>query len=271
MAWGLSIEKKAEKLLPPQDFKPDIFDSIIEAQKKEVERGWRILMVGVVVEVVAALGISIISGLEIADLSEKTAAAHLEAKQAETNSAASYERAANAEKEAGQANERAAKFDADRVVIEKEAEEIRETNFLLQTKLVTLETAIKWRTITPDQETNLVKELKPFTQANLMLRFPVNVSVVGDIAESRRYAERISDVLTKCGFDVKFDDGINFGMSKTNGLVFAVPPHMIKPIPIQATLILVAFRNEKIPVIDETDDQVDNGILQIWVLPKPEE
>ena len=94
--WGLSIEKKAEKLLPPADFKPDIFDNIVERQKKEVERGWRILMTGIVVEVFAAFGISVISGLEIADLKVKAAGANFEAKQAE--------------KEAGQANERAAKL-----------------------------------------------------------------------------------------------------------------------------------------------------------------
>jgi hypothetical protein len=80
--WGLSIEKKAEKLIPPADFKPDIFKGVLESQKSEMERGWRILMAGITVEVVAALGISIISGLEIADLTEKSAAANLEAKQA---------------------------------------------------------------------------------------------------------------------------------------------------------------------------------------------
>ena|SRR5208283_3815908 len=80
--WGLLVEKKAEKNLPPADFKPDIFEDVLAAQKREVERGWRILMAGIVIEVVAAFGVSIISGLEIADLTEKSATANLEAKQA---------------------------------------------------------------------------------------------------------------------------------------------------------------------------------------------
>jgi hypothetical protein len=70
--WGLIVEKKAEKNLPPEDFNPDIFEDILALQKKEVERGWRILMTGIVVEVVAALGISVISSLEIANLTDKS-------------------------------------------------------------------------------------------------------------------------------------------------------------------------------------------------------
>ena len=69
--WGLVIEKRAEKYSPPADFKPDIFADIADAQKAELERGWRILMLGIVFEVVAALGISVISSLEIADLTDK--------------------------------------------------------------------------------------------------------------------------------------------------------------------------------------------------------
>lgn len=72
LVWrGLKIEKDAEKLLPPENFKSDIFGDIVEKYKAEIERGWRILMRGVIIEVVAALGISIISGLEIAELNAK--------------------------------------------------------------------------------------------------------------------------------------------------------------------------------------------------------
>lgn len=45
------------------------------------------------------------------------------------------ERAANALKQAGESNERASKFDADRALIAKQAEEIRATNLVLQAKL----------------------------------------------------------------------------------------------------------------------------------------
>ena len=72
--WGLAVEKKAEKLLPPENFKPaaDLYADIIQTQKSELERGWRLLMTGIVFEVVAAFGISIISGLEIAEATERT-------------------------------------------------------------------------------------------------------------------------------------------------------------------------------------------------------
>lgn len=69
--YGLKVEKAAEKHMPPQDFKPDVFEDIVEVQKRKLERGWKILMTGIVMEVIAALGISIISGLESANLTEK--------------------------------------------------------------------------------------------------------------------------------------------------------------------------------------------------------
>jgi hypothetical protein len=71
--WGHRLEKKAADLIPPENFDPNIFGDIVERQKTEVARGWRILMTGIIFEVVAAFGISVISGLEIADLNIKTA------------------------------------------------------------------------------------------------------------------------------------------------------------------------------------------------------
>jgi hypothetical protein len=88
--WGLRVEKEAEKFLPPEDFKPGLFDDIIKRQKREVERGWRILMTGIVFEVVAAFGISIISGIEMANLED-------EASQAEKDAAFANERASSNE------------------------------------------------------------------------------------------------------------------------------------------------------------------------------
>src|SRR5437867_1249925 len=97
--WGLKVEKKAERYLPPSDFGKDIFDDILTLQKKELDRGWRILMTGIIMEVVAALLISVISGLEIADLQSKTAAAN---------------------KLAGLANERASSNELARAELEKQ-------------------------------------------------------------------------------------------------------------------------------------------------------
>jgi len=188
VAWGLAVENKAEKKIPPPDFRPDIFADIAEAQKREVERSWKILMTGIVFEVVAAFGISVISGLEIADLKDKSAAATLEAKQAA--------------KQAGEANERAAKFDADRVMVEKEAEEIRGTNFVLQAKLLELEGKQKPRTITSEQQTNLIACLSRAPQKG---KINIFASVID--AEALDFALQICDVLTKAGFDAHCPTG----------------------------------------------------------------
>ena len=77
VAWGLRVEKLAERKLPPSDFKTDIFEDVVGEAKRGIERGWRILMAGIIIEVVAAFGISIISGLEVASLT-------LEARRAES-------------------------------------------------------------------------------------------------------------------------------------------------------------------------------------------
>lgn len=71
-------------MIPPSEFDGDrdIYSDIVKAQKKEEHRGWKILMTGIVIEVVAAFGITVISGLETARLSDKAAFATLDAKQA---------------------------------------------------------------------------------------------------------------------------------------------------------------------------------------------
>lgn len=70
--WGLKIEKDAERRLPPDDFNPDIFENVVSLLKKEIEKGWRILMIGIALEVVAALGVCIISGFEVAASNERS-------------------------------------------------------------------------------------------------------------------------------------------------------------------------------------------------------
>src|ERR1035437_1135236 len=75
--WGLNVEKAGEKMLPPSDFRPDVFNDIAEAAKSKMERGLRILKIGFIFEVAAALGISVISGLEIVDLTDKASVANL--------------------------------------------------------------------------------------------------------------------------------------------------------------------------------------------------
>jgi hypothetical protein len=111
---GLSIESNAETLLPPDSFRRDIFGDIIERYRSEIKHGEKLVRIGVIIEVVAALGISIVSGLESATLSERTS-------QAEKDAAVSKQ-------EAAQANERAANTESNNLVLQKE----------LQPRIITL-------------------------------------------------------------------------------------------------------------------------------------
>ena len=74
--WGLKLEKDAE---PKENL--DAFVDDIKCRKLRARLGWRLLMWGVAIEVVAALGISVISGLENAEAnlaSEKLKQSNLE-------------------------------------------------------------------------------------------------------------------------------------------------------------------------------------------------
>jgi hypothetical protein len=172
--WGLVVEKKAEKFVIPSDFKQDIFQDLVDEQKKQLERGWRILMTGIVIEVIAALGISVMSGLEIADLTDKTANANLAAKQAESDSS-------EARKQAGEANERAANTESN--------------NLVLQTLVLKLEAKSRWRTIEPEQKRNFIELTKK------VLPFPIRVRMASNAnAETESYGNRIRELLDAAGF-----------------------------------------------------------------------
>ena len=82
--YGLRIEKRAERKLSPADLSPEVFQDGILTLKRELERGWRILMTGIVVEVVAAFGITVLSGLEVAALNDEAAKARLRVAELET-------------------------------------------------------------------------------------------------------------------------------------------------------------------------------------------
>jgi hypothetical protein len=209
LVWrGLKIEKNAEKLLPPDDFKPDIFGDIIEKYKSEMERGWKILMRGIVIEVVAALGISIISGLEIADLTDKSEHANLAAKQAEEDSAKANERAAVLEKtnailftigerareSAANATEAAEKAAADRLSIERQVEEFRQTNLVLQTTVLELEAKNQDRKIAQEQMVKFLISLGDSARGK-----PVWMCVRHPDRETTAYYRQVAGLLTVIG------------------------------------------------------------------------
>ncbi len=204
--WGLRVEKKAERKMPPADFNPDIFDDVVESQKSELERGWRILMTGIVVEVVAALSVSVISSLEIAE---------------------SNERAQIAQREASQANERAARFDADRVRIEKQAEEIRSTNFVLQARVLELENKTGRRKLTDDQIRIITKFLEATPRGKVLFDW------VADDEEVTLYKTQLADLFKRLGYGLEDRRqwmstsspivGLRIGIMDTN----SPPPHAV--------------------------------------------
>lgn len=160
--WGLLIEKRAEKHIPPADFHHDIFKDVVASQKSKLERGWRILMTGIVVEVVAALGISVISGLEIADLTEKSAVANLEAKPAG--------------KDAADAKLLAANTESNNLVLRARVE-------LLQARRISIE-----------QEKKFIEILKNSP------KFPVKVFVGTRDGETEDYANEVRTMLDAAGY-----------------------------------------------------------------------
>lgn len=180
--WGLMIEKRAEKLAIPSDFKPDLFRDVTEKQKIELERGWRILMAGIAIEVIAAFGISIMSGLEIANLNDKSAQSNQLAKQAEFD--------------ADQASERASKLDSARAIIEKEAEEIRSTNLVLQARLLDLESKIQPRMITQKQREDFINFLTNSPRGSITIgcRHPD--------AETINFMQQVHSLLADSGFTI---------------------------------------------------------------------
>jgi len=231
--WGLKIEKRAEKLMPPESFKPDLFEDIISNQKAELDRGWRILMFGILFEVVAAFGISVISGLEIADLSETTTK--------------SMERTALVES----------------------------NNLVLRSNVVALEAAVQWRTITTAEATNVINLLAPVASVLPSGQKSVSVMAEGaDNPETRRYANRIVEVLRGCGFDAHPAGGLRIGTTQS-GIIGAEgvwievrnrtnpPPHALP--------ILRAFQSLKTKsLVAKQDTGTAEGLVVIRVLAKPE-
>jgi hypothetical protein len=160
---------------------------------------------GLLIEVVASHEVYAISDLQNAKIKQEAGEAMARASHSESNSAqvllqvaglnkeAADARltAGNAEKEAGQANARAAKFDADRAMIAKEAEEIRSTNFTLS---IELQKMTQDRTITASQRLAFVNFFKSIPKKSLWV---VTASRSG---ESGRFANKIRALLDAAGY-----------------------------------------------------------------------
>jgi hypothetical protein len=216
--WGLLIEKESEKYIPPADFKRDIFDDIVKAQKSKLDRGWRILMAGIIIEVVAALLISIISGLEMASLNDKAEQASERAANTEsnnlvlqarvlvltaqmqemTNSLAVVGKTANDTRDLlGQSNTTAVLSETKIVLAEasKVATDVR--SIVANSNLVSLKIASADRIITTEKSEKFIKLLQNVP------RGPVTVFINGNSGgEVQNYAEQIRVMIGSAGYDV---------------------------------------------------------------------
>ncbi len=210
--WGLKIEKEAERLLVPADFKPDIFEDVIAPYKAKIERGWRILMTGIVMEVVAALILSVISGLEIASANDQAAKAtervstnELRVAELEKEAAQLLAVGETAKKSAAQATEEAEKA-------KTEHEKAETGRLVLQAKVLELEqqaaqtgvnasNALAFsknalpRRLTNEQKLKLLSLLKNVPKAKFGWNIPP------EVADAWGLGTDVGQVMVQAGFE----------------------------------------------------------------------
>jgi hypothetical protein len=158
-----------------------------------------LLVVGLILEMAEASK----SDVHVAEAEKEVAALQLEVEQTSNNVAQVNEQiasaktqAADALKDAAQANERAAKFDADRALVEKEAEQIRSTNLELQAEIVQLNSKIQPRTLVGQQENTFTNFLRSYPKGRVFV-----MASLWD-TEATEYAKEIESALKISGFDV---------------------------------------------------------------------
>lgn len=148
-------------------------------------------------------------------------------------------KASNAWKMAGEANERASLNESN--------------NLIAQSNLAALQLKVQWRTISDEQEATLIRLLKPFNQSQKSRTNEIRV--IADITDSESvwYAQRISRVLQKCGFDNGGGSGIILQMQGHDAKQ-PIPTGLFwggnnaAHVPDCATVMLRAFKAANIPL-----------------------
>ena len=256
--WGLKIEKEAERLLIPSDFKPDIFADVVEPYKAKVERGWRILMTGIVLEVVAAFIISVISGLEIAEANDQAAKANERVAQLEKETTQLATARDEAMKSAAQAVEA-----AERAKTEREKAETGRLE--LEKQVLVLGLKMQDRTITPEQRTDLIECLAASPKGKVI----VLASVLD--GEATRLAEKVENVLTNARYQVDrptFGSPISILADYNSGMHLVVKD--LKNPPIHAVPIQRCFwaAGIQLDVQWPGDREVNSNVVEISIGPK---
>jgi hypothetical protein len=141
-------------------------------------------------------------------------------------------------------------------------------NLVLRSNVAVLEAAVQWRTITPEQATNLIHLLSPVANSLPSGQKEVWVQAEGeDNPETQRYGARISEVLTNCGFEVTLSKATRTVSGE--GLLINVKDRASPPA--HAIPILNAFESLKTKSLRlEAHTSALDGAVFIWVLPKPE-
>ena len=275
---GLKIEKEAERLLVPSDFRPDIFEDVIAPYKVKIERGWRILMTGIVMEVVAALIISVVSGLEIADANDQASKANERVSNNEVHVAELTKESVglrtigeNAKESAARAKESEARAIAEAEKSKTEREKAESGRLELEKQLLALIEKTKVRNITPKTRADLALKLKGVPRGN------VEIVMSDRDAECLAFGLEIKKSLIAAGFlNVAFSPRDIFRAVEMfpqlaesgTDLVICVKDE--KSPPLCAAITLLCFRGDGF----NADGWPYNAGLgtndfQIWVLPKP--
>ena len=157
-------------------------------------------------------------------------------------------------------------------------------NLMLRSNVAELELAVQWRTITKDQEANLVKFfrnsrplLSGLQAQNTNL---VSVQTEQTDVEAFWYSKRIVEVLRKCGFNASLEMRLSFpdpersgpfvGLAFTVKNAYSSANGLFLPAKGNAGVIWAAFRgNGMEPTSVWTDTNMVDGDLRILVGHKP--
>ena len=162
-----------------------------------------------------------------------------------------------AEQAAAQANERAAANELTAKRLELQSVSIRK-------QLLDLQARASGRTISVEQETNLINRLKPFTQTNALQQARFMVDFDGQNPECLHYAKRMADVLFACGFKVQSVPSLRLASKTGIGLLFEVRDGLNPPA--HAREITKAFSELNLPVIVIGNTSVAPGVLHILIM-----
>jgi len=161
---------------------------------------------------------------------------------------------AETKKQAELANERAARFDADRALIEKEAEEIRSTNFVLQTKLIELEGKQLPRRLSDEQAKRIVDKLRQFKGTRVDF-----IAYMKD-DESLNFANDILHSLNASGWVyVQENRGFLFGI--ISGVIVDVADNADSRLKNAASALVSSLQSEDVAVKSSNDSTYTNKVM----------